>query len=259
MHDDATSPLLNAPEIRVCIAAYNGERYIAEQIASILAQIGPDDEVVVVDDCSTDGTAAVVDQISDPRVKLFRQTRNRGYVQAFGAAMAEARGEYILLADQDDLWAPGRVEVMVDALRAGADVVATNLATMGGPDYVSGPYRQVDWRLRERDSRRRLRNLFGTLIGAMSYWGCAMGLRRETLALLLPFPKYLTESHDLWIAIYGNLARSIKHLEFRSVYWRNHATNTNPKKPRGLWAVLKKRWMMARAIMSLHWRLRRLR
>ena len=245
------------PEISVCVATYNGATWIAEQLDSILEQIGPGDEVVVVDDCSTDDTIAALEQIADPRIRIYRQKKNRGYVQTFGQALALARGEYVLLADQDDIWLPGRVTEMVTALREGADVVATNLTTMGGPGYVSGPYGQVDWHLRASDSRRRARNLFGILIGGMSYWGCAMGLKQETLKVMLPFPAYLTESHDLWIAIFGNLRKTVRHLEIRSLEWRNHASNTNPKKPRGPVQLLKKRWMMLRAMFTIHHRIMR--
>jgi glycosyltransferase involved in cell wall biosynthesis len=245
------------PEISVCIASYNGAPWIKEQIDSILSQLGPSDEIIVVDDNSTDNTVAVLESIPDPRLRIFQSPKNIGYVQNFGKAMKLARGKYVFLADQDDIWAPGRLEIMTAALREGAEVVAANLATLGGPDYVSGPYGQTDWHLRESDSTRNFRNLFGTLIGGMSYWGCAMGFRREILDVILPMPKYLAESHDLWLAIYGNLAKSIKHLEIRSLYWRNHASNTNPKKPRGPHWLIWKRWMMLRAIFHLHYRIAR--
>jgi len=248
---------LVAPRISVCMATYNGSEWVAEQLDSIFAQLDTTDEVIIVDDASTDNTVQVVQNYGDPRIKLTVQPENQGYVKTFEHSLSLATGEFILVSDQDDVWAPGRVEKMVGALAAGADVVATNLATLGGPDAVRGPLGQKDWHLKAADSTHRFRNTVSLVLGNMCYWGCAMGLRRSALDLILPFPPYLTESHDLWIAIYGNVVGRMRHLEFRSLWWRNHASNTNPKKPRGPITLIRKRWMMTRAVLTmLHRRFR---
>jgi cellulose synthase/poly-beta-1,6-N-acetylglucosamine synthase-like glycosyltransferase len=247
---------VDLPKISVCIATYNGAKYVGEQIASIQAQIGERDEIIVVDDASADNTVAVVEAIGDPRIKLTVHKENAGYVATFGHSLSLATGDYVFLADQDDHWAPGRVAAMAAALEDGADVVATNLSTLGGPDFIRGPYGQKDWRLTAKSSGHRRRNLFGIVIGYMCYWGCAMAMRREVLDVALPMPEWLTESHDLWLAASGNLTGRMTHLETRSVLWRNHSSNTNPKKPRGILTLLWKRWMMVKAIWSLSRRLK---
>ena len=75
----------DAPTVRVsvCLAAHDGAAHIGEQLASILEQLGAHDEVVVVDDASTDVTVAVVEAIGDPRIRLVRNEINVGYVRAF--------------------------------------------------------------------------------------------------------------------------------------------------------------------------------
>ena len=252
----ATSDLLDPSAdsdgrtVSVCIAAYNGERYILDQLRSILDQLGPHDEVVVVDDASTDATTARVRSIDDPRVRLIEAPVNRGYVKTFEAALGLARGDYILLSDQDDVWTPGRAAAMVRALET-ADVVATNLATLDGPDRIKGPYGQSDWHLRAAHSRRNARNVLGTLAGNRPYYGCAMGVRRSALATILPFPGFLVESHDLWIALYGNVSKSIRHEEIRSLRRRFHADNASPDRPRGPLAVLRSRMMLVRVVLEL--------
>ena len=238
------------PNVSVCMAAYNGARFIEEQLASILDQLGPYDEVVVVDDASTDDTADVVAAVDDPRVRLVRAPQNRGYVRTFEAALREARGRYVFLSDQDDVWRPGRV----DAMRTSLDeslVVATNLSTLGGGDALVGPFGQPDWRLHAADSSRPLRNVLGILAGNRPYYGCAMAVRREALDLVLPFPSWLNESHDLWIALAGNLSRSMRHLELRSLERRLHGDNQTPNRPRGPLMVLRSRLMLLRAIAEL--------
>jgi glycosyltransferase involved in cell wall biosynthesis len=233
------------------MAAYNGAEFIEEQLQSILDQIGPDDEVIVVDDASTDDTVTVIESLGDPRIRLERSPDNRGYVQTFGAALALARGQYILLSDQDDVWCPGRVKPMIDALKSHA-VVATNLTIIGTTDHgIRGPYGQIDWRVHAGDSTHYARNILGILAGNRPYHGCTMGIRQEVLATTLPFPKYLKESHDLWTAIYGNLTHSIVHLEIRSIFKRLHSGNDTPPRPRWGYMVLVSRARLACAILQL--------
>src|SRR3954462_814281 len=100
----------------VCIATYNGEKYVLRQLQSILAQLSPDDEVIVVDDCSTDGTVDVIKGLNDRRVATHINDRNRRAVYSFGRAISLARHRFIFLSDQDDLWLPGRVALMTEAL-----------------------------------------------------------------------------------------------------------------------------------------------
>ena len=159
------------------MATYNGEKYIEEQLESIVAQLGPQDEIVIVDDASTDGTVATARSVDDPRVHIIESATNKGYVRTFEDALGRARGEFILLADQDDVWVEGRLTAMIAALENSA-VVATNLRTLDGPDSIHGPYGQRDWHLRSRDSERRVANIVGMLAGTRPYYGCAMALRQ---------------------------------------------------------------------------------
>lgn len=236
------------PMVSVCMAAWNGAAYVREQVDSILDQLEAGDELVVVDDASTDETLAVLGRIADPRVRVLPQAVNRGYVAAFETALTAARGDVILLSDQDDVWLPGRVETMVADL-ADADVVATNLTTLDGPEVIGGPYGQTDWHLRQADSARRLRNVLGILAGNMPYYGCAMGIRREALhGGALPFPPFLHESHDLWLGLYGNLAARMRHDEARTVARRYHAANASPSRPRGVLPAIRSRLLLLRCI-----------
>jgi len=240
------------------MATFRGERWVEEQIASILGELGPQDELVVVDDASDDATPQILGQIQDPRVRVLLQRENRGYVRTFETAMLAARGDVLLLADQDDVWVPGRVGRMVEDLASG-EVVATNLATLGGPDAIPGPYGQRSWRLRAKVGGRRVRDVLGVLAGNRPYFGCAMGVRRGALDVLLPFPPFLVESHDLWIALYGNVTGTMVHDETVSVLRRYHDQNTSPARPRGVRAALGSRLLLVRCLVELRRRRRALR
>ena len=91
-------------KISVCMAAYNGENYIEKQISSILCQLKPDDELVIVDDCSKDRTINVIKNFNDSRIKLLKNKFNYGVVATFERALSAAEGNIIFLSDQDDEW-----------------------------------------------------------------------------------------------------------------------------------------------------------
>src|SRR5665647_1711453 len=118
---EPSSPVLRksaakTPRISVCMATYNGAPYVGEQMNSILEQLGPSDEVVVVDDASTDDTVDRLHAIGDQRVRVLESAENRGYVRGFEESLRNAHGQFILLSDQDDVWEPGRVRAIVGAL-----------------------------------------------------------------------------------------------------------------------------------------------
>src|SRR5680860_28131 len=202
-------------EITVCMATYNGARYLREQLQSILLQLSDKDEVVVVDDGSTDGTLGVIEELSDSRVRVFRHDVNKGHVATFEESLYQARGELIFLSEQDDVWLPGRVVAMRAALLT-STYVASNFCVLGADDDRPSAHR-----LHDSDGHHGARNLVHLFTGTIPYFGCAMGFRREVLSYLLPFPA-ATEAHGHWIAIAGNLSGGIGHLERNTVARRVH-------------------------------------
>lgn len=237
--NDSTPPEGREIRVSVCMATYRGEPFVREQLESILAQLNDHDEVVVVDDASPDGTASVVEGISDPRVKLVKSTSNKGYVRTFEEAVRMSRGQYVFLSDQDDVWAPGRVELMLKALSSHL-VVASNFDMHGSAGRPWIP------RLRSSDSARHLANLGAILVGVRAYYGCGMAFRREAVSYFLPIPSYVRESHDLWLAICGNIAGSIAHLDESTIYRRLHDENQTPAGWRSLPKIIAARVMLLR-------------
>jgi glycosyltransferase involved in cell wall biosynthesis len=209
--------------VSVCMATYNGERFLPEQVASILAQMAPTDELVVVDDASSDGTVAFLNRLGDPRIRVHVNTANLGHVQSFAKVIGLARGPYILMADQDDLWIEGRLAAMREALATGPALVSTNSEFMDGEGR---PISALHADLVEADSRRHAINIARIFSGKAFYDGCAMGLREELRLLILPIPSYV-ESHDLWIAMAANAARSNAHLARRTLRRRVHGNNAS--------------------------------
>lgn len=234
----------------VCIASYNGEKFIARQIESILEQISAEDEIIVVDDCSKDRTVDVVAGLNDPRIKIFRNDRNRREVFSFGRAIELSRGETVFLADQDDIWLPGRVALMEDALRrSGALLVTTNF------DSIDEEDRKIPlsfFGVRSEGSRRYLKNIVDIFAGRMNYFGCAMAMRRELVPVVTPIPAYV-ESHDLWIALAANLFRSNVHLDEATLLKRRHQTNVSGLvSTRSLYLKLRARFIFLQSLADLY-------
>jgi glycosyltransferase involved in cell wall biosynthesis len=205
------------------MATYNGERYLAEQVNSILSQMGETEELVVVDDASNDGTVGYLMSIGDPRIRIYRNASNIGHVQSFARVIGLARGKYILMADQDDVWIDGRLHTMRDSLSAGSALVSTNTEFIDSQGRMIPPLHPE---LAETDSCRYFTNIVKIFTGQAYYNGCAMGLREELRRLILPIPGYV-ESHDLWIAMAANAVRSNYHLACCTLRRRVHGSNAS--------------------------------
>ncbi len=100
----------------VCLATHNGAKYIEEQLHSILNELSVDDEVIIVDDHSSDNTVGLIKNIADSRIQIFENATNIGVNANFEKAISLSNGDVIFMADQDDIWTQGRVAVMTNAL-----------------------------------------------------------------------------------------------------------------------------------------------
>lgn len=101
--------------VSIVMTTYNGGRYVADQIRSILAQTYPIGELIVQDDGSTDQTLSIVEAFAteDSRVKLYRNAENLGWNRNFISAIKKAQGDFIALSDQDDIWFPEKIEKLM--------------------------------------------------------------------------------------------------------------------------------------------------
>lgn len=206
------------------MATYNGQQYIQEQLQSILEQLGPDDEVLIVDDASRDATLEVVRGFHDPRIRIVVNPVNAGHVETFSRALALARHDTVIMADQDDLWLPGRVSLMVAALAVpGNSVLSSNSEFM----HSDGARMHYDAEgVTAASSRAFGANIWSIFTGRRRYYGCAMAVRRAFCPVILPIPSYV-ESHDLWIAMAGNMARANVHLDQATLIRRVHGNNAS--------------------------------
>ena len=109
--------------ISVCIATYNGEKYLAEQLDSILLQVSEEDELIISDDGSTDHTLEILRTYAAnyPQIQLL-QGPGQGVIANFAFALTHTKGEVIFLADQDDVWLPNKVTTVTEYFEAHPDI-----------------------------------------------------------------------------------------------------------------------------------------
>jgi glycosyltransferase involved in cell wall biosynthesis len=232
--------------ISVCIATYNGEKYIREQLDSILAQLGPDDEVVVCDDRSSDKTLELIEGYRDSRIHVHRNEKNLGHVRNFEKAMSLSRGDYIFLSDQDDVWLPGRVQQMLGQMQGDPEValVASNFDLIDDEGVAVGEYRLLG-----PVKRSKLQQVLAIFAGKAPYFGCTFLFKRNILTYCLPIPKDI-ESHDIWIALMASVFGRVVNISGATLQHRIHDRNMTTKSRRALSVVLKSRYYFLRSLVA---------
>ena len=220
--------------ISVCLASFNGARFIGAQLASILAS-SEVDEVLVADDGSTDGTPDIVAGMRDPRLRLLRGPR-RGVIANFEFLLGQARGEHLFLADQDDVWLEGKVEAMRDALRD-ADLAVCDCSVVDAELNVLHP----SFFAARGSGPGLLKNFWRN-----SFLGCCMAFRRSVLAYALPFPA-AAPMHDWWIGLQASRHGRVAFLPQRLMLYRRHGGNATDAVRSSASPLTQLRWRMQMA------------
>lgn len=203
--------------ISVCMTTFNGERYLSEQIESVLSQLAVDDELIIADDCSNDGTLALVKAWPDDRIRLLLGEQQLGVVANFERALAVAQGDIVFLCDQDDVWLPNKRRVFVEALRTVDLAVSDCCVTDEELKIRTASFFAL------RGSRPGiLRNLWRN-----SYLGCCMAFRRELLRRGLPFPAEIP-MHDTWLGLIANATGCVRFIPESTLLYRRHGGNLSP-------------------------------
>lgn len=227
--------------ISVCMATYNGEKYIEQQLVSILKQLSDLDEVIICDDCSSDSTVSIIASIGDPRVVIYKNTSNLGYIDNFRFALSKANGDLIFLADQDDIWPTGRAKKMLEHLVSSKkSVVVGNFETFTG---TTSPVK-FSPSLSEKNNNSGFLNIIKMFKGGIPYYGCCMLLKRQAVDIMLK-TKGNQVSHDIAIALYFNLRNQIHHCSEVVLSRRLHDSNVTSSN-RNIFEKLKTRvlWLI---------------
>jgi len=214
--------------ISVCMATYNGEKYIEEQVKSILPQLGENDELIVSDDGSTDNTIKILESFNDKRIKIFYHNKknvkvpfllsskiaDKFYLVArnFENALLKAQGDYIFLSDQDDIWMPNKIKEVIPHLNddrlviSDAWIVNTELEKTG---------KLSEYRVYKKGF---LKNIY--LKGGTAH-GCVCAFTKNIKNFILPIPKNVL-THDFWIGLLSELKFNSVYIPKQLIFYRRH-------------------------------------
>jgi glycosyltransferase involved in cell wall biosynthesis len=220
-------------KISVCMAAYNGAGHIGAQIASILPQLAQGDELIIVDDASSDATVKIIEGFADSRIKLYLNRANLGTTRTFDKALSLAKGDLIFLSDQDDLWYEHKVATVCSHFESGdLDLIVHDARVTSEKMVISESLFAM-----YQSSPGLIRNIISS-----THTGCCMAMRRSALLELLPIPYKRGIFHDSWIGVYSSCLRHKKlFLKVPLIDYQRHAHNVSAMRRRGIMKIIPER------------------
>lgn len=230
--------------ISVAVVTYNGERYLKEQLDSILANLKSEDELVVSDDGSSDKTLDILRQYARQDVRIhIVEGPGQGVIANVEHALSCCHGDYIFLADQDDVWMPDKVDRVTAVMKEQNAVLVVHDA------------RVMDACCREIimpsffDYRRSGKGAFKNIV-KNTYMGCCMAFSREVLSCVLPIPKDIP-MHDQWIGVKCDLKyRRTVFLRDQLILYRRHGSNVSDFTRNGIGTMIKNRLIFLKGILN---------
>jgi len=205
--------------ISIALATYNGERYLHRQLDSIFNQTYKNLEVIASDDCSSDGTIEILKEYKKKYgLKYSVNKKNLGFVKNFENAINKCKGDYIALADQDDIWMPNKIERLVNEI-GDYSLICSDAELIDGKD------------MKIADSFRKYSNNyiaegknFTTMVFRNFVTGCTSLVTRNLIVKTIPIPDGV-HHHDWWLALIAAKTNGIKYLDETLIKYRQHSYN----------------------------------
>ena len=216
--------------VEVLLATYNGERFLREQVESILSQEWPEVRILARDDGSSDGTASLLAEYVARFPECFRMLGGApvgGAKGNFLELMGQASAEYVCFADQDDVWLPGKVRRGMEAMRAlearhGLGMPLMTFSDLRVVDEALKTVSESMWAYAEIEPKSALR--LERLLGQSVVTGCTMTINRPLLELARRMPEEAT-MHDRWIALLAAAMGKTAMVREAMVLYRQHGGN----------------------------------
>lgn len=217
--------------ISVVLCSCNGARYIRDQLESIFSQEVLPYEIIVVDDCSDDGTDQMVEQLisqSPVPIKFYRNQSRLGVIGNFEKGLKLAKGDYIALCDQDDVWMPSKLHKFEERIRSSGDNPdVPNLFFSDHLVWTDGTKKVSPLHCLSGEKESDYVTVQQYLIFANFITGCCCVISRGVLQAALPFPANAV-MHDWWLALFAAYFGNIYYIDEPLVLYRRHSqTVTN--------------------------------
>ncbi len=226
----------------MALAVFNGSEFLPQQLESLLANLCPGDEIIAVDDVSTDDSVAILKGCAWPDLRIIRHDRNQGVFATFETALRAARNDIIFLCDQDDVWIPGKRDAFVCEFEADADCKAV----VSDVEVIDGEGKVL------LESFMATRNGFqGDPISTFCrnrFLGCAMAIHRSILGLALPVPS-VVPMHDMWLGIMAGISGNVRYIDRVLMQYRRHGANTSIGRTGNALQVIGRRMCLAAGLL----------
>lgn len=214
--------------VDILLATYNGEKYLREQIESILNQTYTNIKLIISDDCSKDNTRMILEEYAqkDNRIKLYFQEKNLGYVKNFEFLLKKVEDEYYMLSDQDDVWLQEKVEKSIECMKENdADMVFGDLEVVDKDlktIYKSfGDFMLLNNKIKKYINSYKVNYLYNCVTG------CTILSKKKFIDNILPIPKeskYV--AHDHWIALMISVhGGKLAYMPEKYIKYRQHGNN----------------------------------
>ena len=208
----------NLPLVSIAMASYNGERFIKEQLDSILNQSYQNIELVIVDDCSKDNTVEIIKnyQSKFSNIKLFQNEMNSGVTKTFEKAIQESAGDFIAISDQDDIWELNKIEILMNEIENYDAVYSNSLLVDAKGNSLNKSFTTI--------MNMKTYHSGTPFLLSNSVPGHTILMKRDFVEKILPFPKDML--FDLWIGFCAAGNNGIKFVDKTLVKYRQHESNT---------------------------------
>lgn len=223
--------------VSVAMAVCNGEKYLREQIDSVLKQLRDEDELIISLDPSSDKSEEILNSYKDQRIKIYFGV-GEGVVKNFENAIKQTRNEIIFLCDQDDVWLENKVEIVLKSFEDNINVVMHDA-------YITNENLKI--KHMSFFSFRKTRTGVLKNILKNSYIGCCMAFKSDLKPYILPFPKNIP-MHDQWIGIIGEKRGKNKLVKQPLLLYRRHKNNSSGDKHSSLIQMIKWRYILIKSL-----------
>lgn len=205
------------PLVSVVMSTHNGEKYVEEQIESILQQSYDNIELIITDDRSTDRTRELLRRYAESfaNITLFFNEANVGYIKTFEKGMLRARGDFVALSDQDDIWLHNKIEALVNQIE-NFDIVYCD------SELVDEDGKPLNKKMSDVINQLTYTDCLKMAVGA---WipGHAQLIRRSLIEKCVPFPT--TVAHDFWLGFVASCNKGAGYFNHPLVLYRQHGSN----------------------------------
>ncbi|KHJ36984.1 putative glycosyltransferase EpsE [Pedobacter glucosidilyticus] len=215
--------------ISVALCTFNGEKFIKEQLDSILTQTIVPDEIIICDDNSKDRTIEIIENyiasLNNFNIKLFKNESNIGFVKNFEKCVQLCRGEYIFLSDQDDVWISTKVEKTlsffnsyphIEMVFTNAYLVNEDLQTLN-----TNLFDTLKFNIKER-TKHEFSNLFKILLKQYIITGATVCIKKKQIDFIIPIPINKYQIHDGWMGLIASFQKKLGFINECLIKYRQH-------------------------------------